>query len=153
MSKICIIIFENNGSIYENFIRKMQPIFEQNNLSCFSKIGYIEPFFVDFDLSKYFVISVSDNKSYDSCEMLLVPDNCYINGKKSNNSFDNKMNNLKNILAAFFAFTSEVHLFIGDSGVLFDEFMHIRITLDEFFMHTEKLNSISAPDIHFIITK
>lgn len=152
MSKICFIIFQKNELIYENLIRKIQPIFEQNNLFCFTEIGYVEPFFSEFELSKYFVLSVADNKNYDNCEMLLVPDNCYINGEKSNSLFDNRMINLKNILIAFFAFTREVHLFIGDSGVLFDEFTHLSITHNEFLMHAHKLNSVSPPDIHFIIT-
>ncbi len=153
MSKNCIIIFQKNELISENLIRQMQPIFEQYNLFCFTDIGYSEPFFSEFELSKYFVLSVADNKNYDNCEMLLVPDNCYVNGEKSNSLFDNRMSNLKNILAAFFAFTREVHLFIGDSGVLFNEFMHLSLTLDDFCMYAHKLNSISAPDIHFIITE
>lgn len=153
MSKICLIIFQKNEFTCENLIIKIQPIFEKNNLFCFTDIGYVEPFFSEFQLSKYFVLSVADNKNYDNCEMLLVPDNCYINGKKSNCLFDDRMSNLKNVLGTLFAFTREIHLFIGDSGVLFDEFMHLNITLDEFFMHTDKLNSISAPDIHFVISQ
>lgn len=145
------MIFQKNESISENLIKKIQTIFEQNDLFCFIGSGYIEPFLSKFDLSEYFVISISDNKIYDNCELLLLPDNCYLNGEKSNNPFDNRMRKLKNVLDVFLTFTSEIHLFIGDSGVLFEELMHLNITLDKFCMYAHKLNSISAPDIHFVI--
>ena len=97
-------------------------------------------FFDDYDLfpihkkNNSFICSFSDDYRFDNCEMLLLPDGCWLNGRKTNLvPFLNRMELLGSIIESILDSCKEVELFVGDNGEhMIDEFQPYDVNILDF---------------------
>ena len=124
MSKICIIII-NNPADYNPAIRKnVASIIERHGLGVFFDSICDEPLLTCF--SNHCSIEIADTPSNNNCEMFLLPDSCYFNGKNNSYSFKNRMKILQEIIEFLYDSKFKLDLFLGDSGTDYDEFKTIK---------------------------
>lgn len=152
MSKVCIVLFPKTF-IASKALELVENMVKKYNWGVFHELFYTEPFLEDFCIEGYLLCSFSDNFEYDNCEMLLLPDNCYINGKNNVVPFQHRMLQMETILRAILTVVPRIDLFIGDSGTSLQNFIENSIEIHDFMKMTRCLNSIAPPDIHYIITR
>ncbi len=152
MSLLCIIVFRK-GLEKTDLNKRIWKQAESYGLGVSFNLGYEEPILhkVQFDPS-YVICSLSDGPTCDNCEMLLLPDFCCFNGKSNPIMFCERMHQIECILKTILTEVCKVELFIGYSGALWDEFSHLMLRLDDFLQTASLLNSISPPNLHFVIS-
>ena len=152
MSKICIGVLTINDSQPSILLEQLHSLLERYELTIFSELVYEEPFLNQYHMENVFVFSISDSKLYDNCEMLLLPDNCFLNGEKNDTPFEKRMRYLEEILLELLKNNDRIDMFIADSGTQFDEFEDIHIGISDFLSITKLLNTITPPDLHLTIS-
>ena len=100
-----------------------------------------------------FVCSFSDDYRFDNCEMLLLPDNCWLNGVRTNLvPFYERMELLGYVIEKIYALSDSVELYIGDTGEhTIEEFEVVRSTIQDFPNNMDwRFNNIDSPALHVI---
>lgn len=122
MSRICIFvataICQEHKAIIKNDILQF---IGKYNLGAFFDQNHNEPFLSFYE--NRFTISIADSERYDNCEMFMCPDGWSIAGKKPVFSFRKRMMILQEIATLIVNKTGKVELFIGDSGLDYDDFI------------------------------
>lgn len=150
MSKLCIAIFNNFPGI-GNTKKQIDLLLNSFNLGIFYEQSNDEPVLSEFQNKSNIICSLSDNCIYNNCEMLLLPDNCFLNGKSNAVPFQERLSQIEEILKAILNNAQKIDLFIGDSGANWDDYVHYDINIHEFLRIASSLNSMNPPDLHFII--
>lgn len=150
MSKICIGILAKKCIVGELLYEFLRSQLEQIGLGIFFDT-LDEPLIDSFPPEDYLIFSIADNNEFDNCEMLLLPENCSLNGKKNLVPFVNRMELIKDIMNDTLKFVPQIDLFIGNSGANIDEFEEHQIVISQFLQIALRLNDPFSPDIHFII--
>ena len=134
MSKICILVFKEN----EHLISKLKKAAENSNLGIFFYDRIKEAF--DDEHKGFVKASLSDNKVYDNCEMLLLPDDWYFNGRKNPKPFMSRMMIIRDLVSIIQSSNQNVELYVGESGVEENDFLEIECdannlpnVMDEFY--------------------
>ena len=123
MSKICIVLVKDISGLCHTtdwICSKIRHIINSYALGMFIIDPIMEPFgdkYVDC-----VAISIADNDSSDNCEMFLLPDNCSFNGRINGVQFIERMKVLRDIALCLGENDCWVELFIGDSGVNYEDY-------------------------------
>ena len=120
MSTICIAVLQDQKPINQRAKKELCDILQNKGLYCFFDLKYREPFLEN--IGKYQCVSISDDSEFDNCEMFLLPDRCFYNGKTNLLPFSNRMSVLEDVTSVLQKNEYQVEWFIGDSGTPFDEF-------------------------------
>lgn len=150
MSKLCIAVF-NDFSGVTKLKKQISHLLASQNLGVFFELSNDEPALSRFQSDDVVFCSLSDNFKVDNCEMLLLPDNCFSNGEQNTVPFQKRMKQIESVIKIILDSLQSVELFIGDSGVLWDEYTHYDIIVDDFLYIASSLNSTNQHDLHFTI--
>lgn len=150
MSKICLFVLPKAREQYYEIVSQIEPLLHKNGIFPFWGITYQEPIFEKIDVNDSIILSVADDSLYNNCDYLLLPDNCSINGRKNEIPFFNRMRIIQNVLQELSKHCSCIELFIADSGCGYDEYEEYQLNIRDFADCSNRLNSLSPPDIHFI---
>lgn len=151
MSKVCVIVVGDN---IDNLLKKkVDRIISDFGLGVFFELSYPEPFLSVFGGRYSLICNISDNHKYDNCEMLLLPDDCFFNGRSNPIPFHVRMTQIECILKTILEQTDNVDLFIGNSGTIYCEYDHYDIQIQDFLTTSSILNSLEPPDLHFHVTR
>ncbi len=74
-----------------------------------------------------FVININDSSESPNCEMLLLPDGWYVNGRTNNIPFRNRVRFLEELAEAIIETDHAVSFYLGLSGTVFDEFENCEV--------------------------
>lgn len=151
MSKLCLVIFKCLHEEVE-LRSRVQEILHTKNFALFDRISYCEPFLSEFFCEDKIMYSIADTYDYDNCEMLLLPDSCFYNGRSNPVLFQERIRLLQNVLYVILEHSETVDVFIGDSGLTFSEFIHYDTKIENFLPIAETLNTVVPKDIHITIT-
>lgn len=141
MSTICIGIV--SGIVPEDINHAknaVSTIARSQHYSVFYDLEYMEPF-LDCYPSTALIFSFADTPKFDNCEMLLLPDNCYFNGKTNAILFKDRMQLLYRTAKYFLDRLYSIEFYVGSSGVLYEEFTHHTVSIDNL---VELLNMINT---------
>ena len=152
MSRICIGVLHNNDITPDRLRGELQTLLANTNLTISYKLSYNEPLLRHYVDKTCLIFSFSDNSHYDTCEMLLLPDNCFYNGIENMVPFHKRMQNVEAILTKILEHGSMIDLFIGDSGTQMNEFEENQLHVCEFHHISNSLNTILPPDLHLNLT-
>ena len=153
MSKICISILTGSTLGKKQLKKLIEEQLAPHGLAVFFELSYIEPFLEEIiDKSPVF-FSIADTHKYDNCEMLLLPDNCSINGKENNIPFCERVKLLKDLLSELLKHTSQIDVFAGDSGLHLCDFKSFQINIDGFQDVFNQLNSVCPIDLHITVQR
>lgn len=148
MSKICLVT-SKNIHMQNNILR--QKIVE---LAAARKIGAFFPSVISAGLivaeKGGLLCSITDTFSYDNCERLLLPDNCWYNGTRSSTPFSERIKAICDIVRYIESQSDKVEMYIGDCGqCTLSEFVRLNIQiryLQEILIH--ELNTFDAMSLH-----
>ena len=149
MSQICICV-ANQNSIEK--MGKIKELLHRCGLFVFNELFYVEPCLRKAQSESKVILSISDDAQFNNCEMLLLPDNCFYNGRSNNIPFSERMQLLKDVFELIVDKNSPIELFVGDSGTPYNDFEHHKITLQDFLTVSANLNSVTPPDLHLVIS-
>ncbi len=153
MSKLCIGLIKKPFGIADCSLKEqISLLLNKYNLGVFFKLSYFEPFLKEYNTDECIIFSIVDNNSFDNCEMLFLPDNCYFNVKTNGLSFNERMAILKAACENILQYESKMEIFIGNSGAEFSEYEHISVDPINFEkILIESLNVFDVPSLHFSI--
>lgn len=150
MSKICIVIL-NDISDYKYAKENICKIINDRGYGVFFEFDYQEPFIYRYMQKNSLFFSISNNNKYDNCDMLFLPDNCSINDRKNDKSFFERMCEISEMLKSILFCSSNMEMFLGDSGTEFYEFTTIYTKMTDFpFVIEREFNDDPFCDLHII---
>lgn len=155
MSNICILTA--SGVKIDRNDLKMLVQQEVNQIDCGVFFGIeciecFEQFSEQYDNSS-FICSFSDDYRFDNCEMLLLPDNWWLDDKTNIVPFYTRMELLKQVIEKICKVADKVELYVGDAGGnTIEEFDKVYIEIQSFpnIMNRLFTNTDSFPAFHFI---
>lgn len=133
MSKICVLLVKTTED-EKALCNELTQFVREAGLSLFFYENIDEPFDILYN-TEYLRISVSDNEEYDNCEMLFLPDNCYINGMKNSIPYTERIITLSVFLKFISERVEKFELFVGESGAAYDDYKKVVCGADEFASH------------------
>ena len=119
MSSICIGVIQ--PVVQEDFGKKLAEVAGRYGRGITFEIGWHEPV-LDSLTGKVFVFSLFDYPGSENCEMLLLPDGCFLNGETNNISFRERMELLRDLAGIVLENGSSMEYYIGLSGTLPEEY-------------------------------
>lgn len=154
MSSICLL----RGRKVQNADDRLCAMIKQQ----ITQMGYGVFFWIDtfpassqkIDASE-FVCSFADDFQWDNCEMLLLPDGSFFNGKTNATPFYRRMEALGGVLQAIKAKMQAIELYVGgNGGDSMDEFDLVRTDIESFPILMDHIFNRSRSDvfpaIHFV---
>ncbi len=123
MSLFCFFaissISEDNKLLLNNpYLEKIAQFY---HIELNTSVGWSEPILTCID-KKSVLLNISDENT-TNCELFLLPDGWYYNGKTNNIRFRHRMFLLQTISSFFICFKKGTSLYIGESGTNVDEFL------------------------------
>ncbi len=107
-------------------------ILSSRGLACFWKDTIQEPFVEQLpDISSQSFFSIADDTCYDNCEMFVLPDGCFYNGRTNSIPFIKRMEVLQDVFSFFKCHGISAELFMGDSGGLLEEYHMFCCSIEE----------------------
>ncbi len=152
MSKLFIIKCEKSKDILTS-VNEVLKICHNYNLGVFFDTDYYEPVFQHMNRENTLLISIADSAEYNNCDMLLLPDDCYINGKSNKRPFIERAAFIQKMVQSIFENAYSVEVFIGDSGTQLCEYHHQFTNIYGLIPVLMQMNSSHAPDLHITLTR
>lgn len=123
MSLICLGVVESLTSISEKayYSKKLETIAKHHKRGIRFTIDWSEPI-ISHIQDDAFVISILDCPETDNCELFLLPDGWYYNGKADHLAFYDRMKLLQDISDMFIYDKYSIEWYFGLSGILPEEF-------------------------------
>ena len=149
MSNILICVIAKND-LPENRRETVFSFVKDHGLFPFF-LDYKEPFLEDY-AEDNFIFSISDNDVFDNCEFFLLADNSFINGQTNYTCFRDRMEIFKSLTEKILLYAKKMEVFIGESGLAFEEFCHFDITTDELLPLLSRLNAVDPESMHIVIS-
>ena len=154
LSKICYVVCIGMLQPSVDVRVTVQNIVSKYGYHAFFEHEYQEPLLDEYDSP--FVISIADAPKHDNCEMLLLPDGYYYNGRTNTNSFVERMAVLRDVVIFLRSVGQSVELFLGTSGTAYDEFVEFHTSAEDIAQMLEKYycppGQWMESDVHIIIT-
>ena len=148
MSLFCLCIVGNIKKESELLIytKKVEQLAKHHSFGVKFSVDWTEPILSVLNVnSNSLVINVLDCPESDNCELFLLPDGWYVNGKTNKKSFRNRMKFLQDITNIFADNSHSVCFYLGQSGTHIEEFYDITIrsnTLVDYLIETIGTNGI-----------
>ncbi len=150
MSKICFLILSCKDADHARMESIVQNQLSKVGYRAFFESSYNEPLLARY-MDKSIACSISDSALYDNCEMLLLPDQCWINGKTNDTSFLYRMKALGKALSEIEKYTETMELYMGESGTDPEDFDEMIISTIDFPERANDLfNNTGFPSLHFV---
>ena len=128
MSAICLCVVDhvehNEKKLYA---QQLEALAKQYNRKLRFSVDWVEPLTQEISRDSY-VVNVFDDPQSDNCEMLLLPDGWWHNGKTNNLTFEERMAFLYDLCRTFTDNKYYVDLYLLQSGM--ESADCINITLD-----------------------
>lgn len=154
MSLVCLCVIDNIEEKSDKFFcfKQIEELAEQYQCGIKCGVDWFEPF-VSHIKKDSFVINIVDYPKYDNCEMFLLPDGWYNNGKSNKSLFVERIKLLQDVSSFLIDKNNSVSFYIAQSGTSFDEFSHITLKTNELTAYLAKtLGTYGLEDgVHIII--
>ena len=121
MSRMCIMAVSKLGENPHHLKTFIEQQVTKRGLAVFFSFDYCEPVFEHYG-NDSLLCSIADSYEYDNCEMLLLPDNCMLNGRLNHTPFIQRMEKLSNIIESIKCVSVKIDLLIGYSGTDYQDF-------------------------------
>lgn len=156
MSKIFFgVIKPQNNTDIEILKSKLKVLFGKNNLFVYYSFSYVEPCISHiYENEQFITFSISDNQSFDNCEMLLLPDNNMYNNRVNTTPLLHRMQIIQNIFENLHSTPLSIELFIGESGIDYYDFEKKTLSVTELASTlAQAINALDFPAVHYILEK
>ena len=137
MSRICIAVLQVRKGRLQELREAAAAYAEDHGFGVHSSLSYEEPFLAHYDETVE-ILSFSDHMEHENCEMLLLPDNCSVNGFRSGVPFRVRMQWLAELLGSLKVYVEVLDVFIGDSGAHYEDFDLLCVKFSEFAQRVEQ---------------
>lgn len=154
MSSICL--FAAKGITAEKkkkYIHDIQKLVIDYKRGVKFFIAWSESMVLDIQKDS-FIVNIVDSPKSDNCEMFLLPDGWFCNGKTAQLPFKSRMRLLEKIALLFEENVDDVELYIGQSGSQPEELLNVVIKGHELADYLSKTIGIYGADegLHICIT-
>ncbi|MBQ7603801.1 MAG: hypothetical protein IJU75_02490 [Clostridia bacterium] len=127
MSLFCFFAISSISE--DNKVLLNNPYLEKNaqfyHIELNTSVGWSEPILTCVD-KKSVLLNISDENT-TNCELFLLPDGWYYNGKTNNIRFRDRMFLLQTISSFFTALKKDTNLYIGESGTNAEDYLTISL--------------------------
>lgn len=152
MSTVCIGVAtklqpDNVAKCYQD----LKAIADKHACGVFFEIEYQEPFLEHFREASI-VFSLSDSFVYDNCEMLMLPDGCFINGRSNPISFKTRMKIILDMAVYLKSYSCCLDFFLGHSGEPIEAYITYMVHQHNMLDVLELFNSDKSPHINMHIS-
>ena len=132
MSLFCLCVVESIREKSEVALcaRQLELIAKQYNRGVKFFADWSDPFVSDIQ-KQSFIMNITDGPSFSNCELFLLPDGWYYNGKTNKLPFRERMEFLKSVVSFFAEKKCVVDLYLGVSGICAQEFTHFTVSVNE----------------------
>lgn len=121
MSTVCMFVISTINSTTINITKnKISDFAKSNNRGVTFCVDWQEPLLSAFT-DEELVVSLKDSPNNTNCEMMLLPDNWYINGLTNSSPFSERAKFLKAIASIILEIVNSVDLYIFTSGTPAEE--------------------------------
>lgn len=148
MSMIClgaIYMPSQNGG--QSLMREISRIIHKHGYCVFWGIDWIEPIITTLP-STVILCNIVDNIECNNCEMLLLPDGWFFNGRFNIIPARERMQVLEELAAYVIGQGHQVEFFLGNSGTLPNEYRHMHVAYyelsDFLWKQLKEINADSA---------
>lgn len=148
MSMICIgCINAQSQECHRNLKSNISRLVHAHGYSVCWGIDWIEPIIETLPETTV-LFSLTDGIEDDNCEMLLLPDGWFFNGRSNIISARERMQVLEELATYVIGQGHQVEFFLGNSGTLPDEYRHMHVAYyelsDFLWKQLEEINADSA---------
>lgn len=152
MSLICIGVALLQSPNIAIIKQKLSEVAVRHKRGITFGIDWYEPI-TDFINEDSFLFSLTDSPENDNCEMLLLPDNNFLNDKTNELPLGMRLQLLQDLSKVIIATGHYVEYYIGLSGTLTAEYDTFMVRNHDLPIFLEKVISSSAPSyaIHLIV--
>ncbi len=153
MSRICYLVVSSMEKDPKTLRGSIEQYLDRKGYAAFFLYEYPEPVLERYR-EGFLICSISDNKTYDNCEMLLLPENCMFNGRRNVESYYYRMQILSGIISQIINMGYKAELFIGLSGDSYEDYEEVSISIKEFPKAAESLlNNEWDKEVHFLFNE
>ena len=128
MSNICIGLIRAAQTEHQLLMEMLLKITHEVGIGVSFNIDWNEPIWDECDENMLF-FSICDSSISANCEMLLLPDGWFYNGKMSSIPFADRMIFLQAIAAAVLNMGYSIEYYVGISGTLIEEYCESSVPL------------------------
>lgn len=131
MSLFCFFVFNMVEDKEINILKQeIKTLATQYDRDVNFFVDWSEPILSCIDINAL-VVNVLDSPKSNNCDFLLLPDDWYINGLTNSMDFKERMKFLQEIAQLMITKKCCVDVYLGQSGLLPEEYIHFTIKVNE----------------------
>lgn len=146
MSSFCLCVCENITNECEKkiFVQEIKMIAQYYKRGIKFSLDWPEPI-ISCVQKDSLVVNILDSPESNNCELFLLPDGWYSNGKTDKIAFRERMRFLRDVSNVFIEKNYIVSIYLGQSGTLPEEFSNCVLKINnfiDFLMNTVGFNGV-----------
>ena len=146
MSTICLCIVDHVGYNEKKlYAQQLETLAKLHNRKVKFSVDWVEPLTQKMPRDS-FVVSVFDDPLSDNCEMLLLPDGWWHNGKTNNLTFQERMTFLYDLCRTFTDNKYYVDLYLCQSGMEPEDCINVALNIFDLKDYLSKTVGIVGVD-------
>lgn len=146
MSLFCFCVVENIKKIeMVSYSQQLKALAKQHNRGIKFQIDWAEPILSSVKKDA-FVINITDSPESDNCELFLMPDGWYCNGKTNELSFSERMKFLQDISSVFIDRGYGIEIYFGLSGMQPYEFLNVKLRNKDLVYYLAKTVGVNGAE-------
>lgn len=147
MSLICLSVVEDirKHSEIVFYTQQIETLAKQHERGIKFFVDWSEPLISHIQKDS-FVINILDCPESDNCELFLLPDGWYSNGRTDNLAFRERMKFLQDISSVFIDRKYNVELYLGQSGTHPEDFFNVTLKNNDLVDYLAKTVGVDGVD-------